>query len=323
MALAIRQRAWQPLMRRAEKRLPSLTRLRQREPLPIQLDRRRIYIMPTAFGLVFGAILMVMLVGALNYNNNAALLLTCVLAATCIVSMLQTFRNLDGLRLQAVKPGNTHAGQALQLELLWHARGRARGAIELHLGDATRHFDATEHGATRAHLAVSTRRRGWMPLPRIKVGTRWPFGWFRAWSWLAPTQKLLVYPRMETGGPPPPPRAGSESRQRRPHGDEWSGLRDYRSGDPRRHIAWKASARAQTLRVKTFDQPNAEQTWHLAWDSVRLTDREARISRLARWVDEAFRADRPWSLQLPQRSIGSGRGAQHYHRSMRALAELP
>ena len=64
----------------AERRLPALTRLRRAEALPTRLDRRRIYVLPSGFGLMFGLLLFVMLVGALNYGNNAAVLLTCVLA---------------------------------------------------------------------------------------------------------------------------------------------------------------------------------------------------------------------------------------------------
>ena len=41
--------------------------------------------------------LTVMLVGALNYVNNSALLLTCLLGGVAINSMLVAFRNLDGL----------------------------------------------------------------------------------------------------------------------------------------------------------------------------------------------------------------------------------
>ena len=58
----------------AEQRLPALTRLRRSESLPIRLDRRRIYVLPTGFGVSFGLLLFVMLIGALNYANNPALL---------------------------------------------------------------------------------------------------------------------------------------------------------------------------------------------------------------------------------------------------------
>lgn len=312
-----------PIVRRAEKRLPSLTRLRAAESLPIRLHRRRIYILPTGFGVVFALILFVMLLGALNYNNNAALLLTCVLGATCITSMLQTFRNLDRLALRSIRPDAAHAGEPLTLSLTWQAGGHRHQAVTVQFEGQEKHFAVYPESDREIRITLATTQRGWMSLPRLQVASRWPFGWFRAWSWLAPAQRVLVYPRPETAGPPPPPHSGQDSPQRRPQGDEWAGLRDYRSGDPLRRIAWKASAHGDTLRVKTFDRPRADRAWHLDWNHTGLADREARISRLARWVGEAYAAGRNWSLSLPSESIESGSGSAHFHRSLRALAELP
>ena len=45
------------------------------------MHRRRIYVLPTRFGLAYSCVLVVMLLGALNYNNNPAMLLTCLIAA--------------------------------------------------------------------------------------------------------------------------------------------------------------------------------------------------------------------------------------------------
>src|SRR6185312_12197405 len=71
-------RAWlQPMVLWGERRLPALTRYRRPESLPVTLDRRRIYIVPSGFGVGFSLLLLTMLAGALNYANNAALLLTC------------------------------------------------------------------------------------------------------------------------------------------------------------------------------------------------------------------------------------------------------
>src|SRR6185437_12183386 len=93
--LAQRARVW------AERRLPALTRLRQPEPLPIELGRRRIYIVPTAFGLGFGVLL----------------LLTCMLGAATAASMLLAFRTLDGLSLRGIRAGHAVAGEPLELVL--------------------------------------------------------------------------------------------------------------------------------------------------------------------------------------------------------------
>lgn len=312
-----------PIVRRAEKRLPSLTRLRAPETLPVGLNRRRIYILPTSFGVIFAVILLVMLLGALNYNNNAALLLTCILGATCITSMLQTFRSLDQLELRSIQAGEATAGKDLELTLSWHAGNHAHNAVRLRIDKRKEYFSVASNASIKTPILVPTHRRGWMPLPRILVSSRWPFGWFRAWSWLAPGQRVLVYPRSEASGPAPSAASGNAKRHRQTRGDEWSGLRAYRTGDPLRRIAWKASARNDDLRVKTFDQPQAEHAWHLDWNDARMTDREARIARLARWVSEAHQAGRSWSLNLPDDHLAAGKGVAHFHRSMRALAELP
>ena len=68
--------------------LQFLARPRQPEQLPMQLNRRRIYVLPTGFGLFLAALLAVMLLGALNYNNNPALLLALLLATTGLASLM-------------------------------------------------------------------------------------------------------------------------------------------------------------------------------------------------------------------------------------------
>ena len=103
----------------AERRLPALTRYRQPEPLPIELHRRRIYIVPTGFGIGFAMLLLVMLVGALNYANNAALLLTCLLGAASATSMLVAFIH----RRPLLREPQRHLGQP-QLPYRRNARRR-------------------------------------------------------------------------------------------------------------------------------------------------------------------------------------------------------
>ena len=56
------------------------TRPREPEALPARFDRRRVYVLPTRFGLFYAVLLLAMLLGALNYNNNPALLLGLLLA---------------------------------------------------------------------------------------------------------------------------------------------------------------------------------------------------------------------------------------------------
>lgn len=307
----------------AERRLPALTRYRRPEPLPIELHRRRIYIVPTGFGLGFTVLLLVMLVGALNYSNNAALLLTCLLGAASAASMLVAFRTLDGLHLQSIRASHAVAGQPIDVGFGF-ASQRTRCAVRLDAGDVRTAFavDAAR-GETAVTLSLSTEHRGWQTLPRLRVWTTWPLGLFRAWSWLHPEQAVLVWPRPEAGGPPPGGHAEDEQRQRLHHGDDPATLRDYRRGDPIRHVAWKASARHHDLLVKDFEEPETRRDWQLDWRQLGRMENERRIARLARWLGEAQAQGRRYSLWLPGEPIETGSGPSHYERCMDALARLP
>ena len=95
------------------RRVESWARPRAPEPLPVRLDRRRIYILPTAFGGFLVALLATMAVGALNYNNNPALLL-CLLLAACAGRMPKPQVELPPLRLA---PASLPAPLALQQQL--------------------------------------------------------------------------------------------------------------------------------------------------------------------------------------------------------------
>ncbi|OOG56719.1 DUF58 domain-containing protein [Rhodanobacter sp. C03] len=306
----------------AERRLPALTRYRRPENLPIELHRRRIYIVPTGFGLGFSVLLLVMMVGALNYTNNAALLLTCLLGAASATSMLLAFRSLDRLRLSHIRAGHAVAGQPIELMLVFDSR-RNRSAIRVDLEHSRTAFAIGASGSAEVKLTLPTAHRGWQMLPRLRLWSSWPLGLFRAWSWLHPEQSVLVWPRPEAAGPPPHAAADDARHMRLHQGDELAALRDYRVGDPQRHIAWKASARHANLLVKDFEQPQSRPQWQLDWRQLPGLDHEARIARLARWLGEAQAQQRNYSLWLPGDEIASGSGPLHYARCMNALAQLP
>lgn len=322
--MAIRAMAtMQRLQGWAERRLPALTRHRQAEALPIRLHRRRIYIVPSAFGLLFTGLLGIMLIGALNYANNAALLLTCLLGAASVASMLVAFRNLDGLQVSAIQPGRAMAGEPISLQVHLETSLRVRQAVRLEMTGQTAATAISPKTTATLEVTLATQRRGWLALPRMRLWTDWPVGLFRAWSWLHPSMQVLVWPRPESGGPPPQVPSHDPQRQRLHRGEDLAALRDYRAGDPPRHIAWKASARHESLLVKDFEQPEPLAEWQLDWRSLPQLGNEARIARLARWLTEAEQQGRATSMWLPEQTIARGVGPTHYVRCMDALAKLP
>ena len=107
-------------------RLERFVRPREPEAFPVELHRRRIYVLPTRFGLFFGVLLAAMGVGALNYNNNPALLLMLLLAGAAQTSLLGAHLQLSGLRFVAVSADPVPAGTPIQLRLHARAVGERR-----------------------------------------------------------------------------------------------------------------------------------------------------------------------------------------------------
>lgn len=305
-------------------RLQSWTRPRAPEALPAQLTRHRIYVLPTASGLFFGVLLGAMLLGALNFNNNPALLLALLLAGAALGSLIAAHLQLSGLRVDALGAEPVAAGEPLHLHIALAAPdARQRRDLRLACAGEAVHVALDARGTTAA-LPLATAHRGLLPAPRLELSTVQPLGLARAWGYVWPAQALLVYPAPETQAPPLPLPAGSQSRpQPSRTGEDPHHLRDYRPGDAPRSVAWKASARHDTLLVRDGEQTRGGELL-LDWAQTDGLPYEQRIRRLARWVDDAEREGRRYGLRLPATPpIETGQGASHRHRCLRALALLP
>ena len=308
----------------AERKLPALTRLRRPEPLPILLDRRRIYTLPTRFGIAFALLLFVMLLGALNYGNNAAILLTCLLAATASGSLYFAFRNLAGLRVIGMRGvGEVHAGEQATIELRFAPGLRDRPSLGCRHDESTAWFALASgcDGVVSVHLPAP--RRGWWLPGRIAISTNYPLGLFHAWSWLHPDQPILVLPRPE-GDPPALPYDSAINGVQAANGsdEDYSGLRDYRPSDPPRRIAWKASAHRDSLLIRESERRTGD-ALVLNYGALRGLDHEAKISRLTAWVLAAESNQSAYALVISELRIEAAIGPQHRSACLRALALLP
>ncbi|MBO9716302.1 MAG: DUF58 domain-containing protein [Pseudoxanthomonas sp.] len=312
-------------LRGVRTRLEAFERPRAPEPLPVRIGRRRIYVLPTRFGLFYAMLVAAMALGALNYNNNPALMLALLLGATSLASLIAAHLQLSGLQLDAMSAEPVAAGEVMWLRLSLSTRdGRRRRGLRGELDDAHAWAGTAEDGTAELVLPMPTRRRGWIHPGRLRLSTTQPLGLARAWSRIWPRQPLLVYPRAEAN-PPPLPDTGADAQRSRVHplGDEPHQLRAYRAGDAPRTIAWKHSARRGSLVVREYERAQ-QQDVMLDWKDLRALAYEARISRLAAWVEQAEREGRRYRLGLPaQPALGPGRGHEHHHACLRALALLP
>ncbi|MDX1443811.1 MAG: DUF58 domain-containing protein [Gammaproteobacteria bacterium] len=297
------------------------------DPRSVELERRRVYILPTQQGVVFAALLFAMLLGSLNYANSMGFVLTVTLASLGFVAMHHTHRNLVGLVVRANPTRPVFAGSEARFTIQFANDAKAdRSSIRLeYRKHAHGETDVPSGETRRLDIVVPTGQRGWLQLHRYGVSTTFPFGLFRAWAWLRMEQRCLVYPHPAPRGktPPPVPSDYGHSLPDARGQDDFSGLRGYRAGDAPRHVAWKASARLQNdLLVKEFEGGGATTRW-LDWDALdNEPDIEKRIGLLTRWVIDAEENGDRYGLRLPGETIPQGHGESHYHACLKALALL-
>lgn len=291
----------------------------------VTLKSDRIFILPTAYGLLFIVMLLVMLVGSINYNNNLGFILTFLLGSLGLVSILHTYRNIAKIRVRAGKFAPVFAGQQAQFTVHIHnAANTARHAIVIQiekLFSIVSELPACSDG--HAAIPIVTQQRGRYPLGTLRIESVFPLGLLRAWAYVKFNTTYLVYPKPLTMALPleaiGDDEGGSVGKERGV--DEYVGVRNYTPGDPARQIHWKALAKGQPLQTKQFTR-NQSQTLWLDWNLLPNLDTETRLGIICHWVLDAQENSRTYGLRLPGLELPPDNGETHRKQCLEALAEF-
>jgi uncharacterized protein (DUF58 family) len=297
---------------------------RQRRPRihPQEITSRATYIVPSRMGLLFGAILLILFLGSINYGNNLGFVLTFLLAAQGLVCMWHTQRNLVGVRIQPPRGGSGFVGDALRLSyFLDNPTQRVRYTLRLSVAGGVSDWIDLDPGDSReAVVAYRPTRRGWVPESPVLIETRYPLGLFYAWSWVEFRPTQLAYPSPVGNAPLPwntRPTGGHGPAQEGE--DELAVIRDYRPGDPRRARAWKASARLDRPMTLQLQSPAAPEL-DLVLTETPGADLDQQLGQLSQWVLDAESQGALYALRLPDRHIPSATGPGHRDTCLSALA---
>lgn len=288
----------------------------------VALVRRRIYILPTRFGLVFGLMAFAMLLGSLNYAASLGFTLTFLLAGLGLVVMHHCHNNLLGMRVRFLGAAPVFAGERAEFRIaLGNDSSAPRYDVELaHRKHIAGPVDVPAGESATLKIGLDTETRGYARLDRFAVATRHPGRLFRAWTWVHMDARCLVYPRLAAPGRPLPIASGEGTGGPQLRGDEdFAGLRNAAPGDPPQRIAWKAYARNDVLLLKQFADGEHAPCW-LEWDTLPDLVPEARLSQLARWCVDCDADGRSYGLRLPGVTLPLDSGPQHLQRCLETLA---
>lgn len=290
---------------------------------PTALTQRRIYILPSRAGLWYGLLVLLLLLASVNFNVSLGFALCFLLAGLGLVGIWRTFKNLAGLRLQALDGRPVYAGDEATFAIVVHNPTRlVRYALDVRAGQGdVQSLDVPARSTSRVEVVHASTKRGWLDLEPLRVQTSYPLGLFRAWTRLPLPARCLVYPRPAAPAPLPQgiPDARREGQRSALGSDDFHGLRPYVQGDGTHRIAWKALAAGQGLFTKQFVAAASDEVW-LDWSELEPLDTESRLSRLARWAVDADRNAIRFGLRIPGQVIPPGGGTDHLHRVLCALA---
>ncbi len=289
----------------------------------VVLNRRKIFILPTASGLGFLTTAVLVWLAGTNYENNLALGLAYLMISLFVIAILHTYANLSGLAIQALEAHPAFVGEDAEVTIKVERLGaRWRENISLHWpGNNVAMIHLLENTDTSNKLFFAVHRRGWVNPGRVVIESTFPLGLLRAWSRVDLALQLLVYPKPVVPGPVPPSQGSADEGEElvQSGGEDFNGYKNYQPGDPLKHVDWKHVARGRGLLTKQYSAYADQQCW-LDWDVFAGLDREARLSRLCGWVLDISKTESEYGLRLPGQQIKPGKGLLHKQQVLKALA---
>ncbi|MBK1616337.1 hypothetical protein CKO44_23100 [Rubrivivax gelatinosus] len=263
---------------------------------------------PTALGWAFLALVLALLLMAVNEANNLLYALAFLLLAMQGVGAWQAGRQIAGLQPRAGAAAPVHAGQVARLPLTLQCEGRprARAAVRARLVEPgvdglSLPWQLEGAASLLRLLDWPARRRGWQRAQTLRLACDYPLGLVRAERDCALRAELLVYPALAAAAPDA---ASAGAAHRAEEADDFAGLRPFATGDAPRRIAWKTLARGGPPQVKVFGGACGQAALALDWDDC-AGDVEQRLVELTRRLIDAHEAGRDWVLRLPGQRLAS------------------
>jgi len=274
-------------------------------------------------------VLVLMLLGNINYNLSLGYVLTFLLTMMAVMSMLHAFRNLAHLEIRAGRAEPVFCGETAQFMLHFNNPSNLP-RYQICMAQTSKsfwnnsntpiQFNAPAHQDSEIAFPLPATRRGWLQTGRLTLYTEFPLGLFYAWSYLQFDMRCLVYPKPMSDASLPVGESPDGAGKRSITGDEdFSGLRQYIAGDALPRIDWKAYARERGLQVKQFATPVGDELWLDYSDTPDRTE-EDKLARMARWILDAEIQGLRYGLRLPNGELPSNSGIAHREECLRRIA---
>lgn len=320
-----------------------MRRLRPPRRLSFTREGRIIVVMAIAVGFA-----------AINTGNNLLYLLLGWLLSFIVASGVLSELSMRGLSVERRPPPRVFAGQPFLMEVAIHNDKPKLASFSIEVEDlyGGRPIDKRcyflkipPQKTQRTSYRHTIFKRGLHRFEGYRIATKFPFGLFRKSRDVERASEILVYPAPVVVTRPPP-RAhvlGEVSAQTAGRRGDFFGLREHRTGDDRRDVHWRSTARSGRMMVREYEDEHTKSVTVLVDNALPDECRVARepgelvppatqlqLDALERAVAVAsslcssyLAAGYQVELVARGRSVPAETGRAHEARLARALALLP
>jgi uncharacterized protein (DUF58 family) len=299
----------------------------------LTLSHRSIFILPSAFGLAWVGLILLLYLFGTNYQNNLVIGLSLLLASLFQTCIIYSYKNLAGLQLRAMKNAPVYAGDSVSFAVQLNSKSalgpNIKTASSSHqhicLRFAGNHHVRVQHifQEQLAHVPYEMSKRGLLRPKRITVESYFPLGLCRAWSYVDLTLEQVIFAK-----PKPADIHLTQAEQdvqehqlgkQRQGVDEFNELKAFVQGESLKQVAWKQWAQGKGLLTKTFSQPQGEPVW-LMLAQTQGRDLEDKLSHLAWQVNELSQKQQVFGLKLERQVVPQNTGEIHRLACQQAIA---
>ena len=271
------------------------------------------------------ALLLVLLLIAINYENNLVYALVFLLATVLVITVHVTFANLYNMTISGGRNTPVFAGETGAVAIKLSSRSRTRFDISFINGErAQLQAEVLPNAPGALDITVRPSERGLFSLGRLRVESDYPLAWSDAGH-----GSMSVSRCGSTSKPLQPPtlarqEASGSGLQTSPSqmGDDLYAFNAYRPGDPIKRIHWPSVARGAEPQVTVMADQSSDSSFTINFDDYPGIDLETRLSWLCARVLSASRDKQRYSLVLPSATLSPNSGDRHRDAALMMLAQF-
>lgn len=279
----------------------------------------------TRQGKFFFALLMIIFIGSMNFQNNLGMLTAVFVGYSFLISGFMAYKNLIGIHVSAGYVEPVFCAELITIPVkLEFSQQTPNTRLRIIISQDEQHVDEDVQAADGLYpIKLATQKRGRYTLKMITIASTHLLGAFEARLNVNVNLQYLVYPTpvlsIYSGY-----HASIEIDSQHALATEqtdYYGQRPYMPGDSIKHVNWKSFAGRKGLNTHLFSDAS-DQTSIIDWNAYVTPEPELRLSQMTQAIIDLAQTGKDYGLCLPGLSIKPGHGVLHRQQCLTAVTEF-